>query len=324
MLKSVAGNNVFFSIVCAAYNASKYVARAIESVLRQSYSNWELILVDDGSTDGTLEVLYRYKMMDRRIKVVHQENMGQMLARINGVKIAKGEYVCFLDSDDCLIDNCLFVLSNKICGYEVCVFNANVISVESQLLKSIPIINKEEELEGSAILDYFFGRRLFGYLWMYCFKKDVILRSDARVERYRYSEDALFLFSILKNVNKVLAICDRLYAYNLHSESITHTLTSQDRKERFLVYNEIYGLNDISVSSEVLEMICWSMISFLSSVSKEKDKKIFNKSFERVAESNLLKKVANFKSARSKQINMYMFLIKHDMKYFFRVLSKKN
>ena len=323
MLRSVTGNSVVFSVVCAAYNASKYAAKAVESVLKQSYLNWELILVDDGSTDETLDILRCYEMKDHRIKVLHQENMGQMIARMNGVKIASGDFIVFLDADDYLMDDCLFVLSNKMRFFEVCAFNANVISREPKLSKNIPYIGREEELEDSSILDYFFGNKLFGYLWMYCFKKDLILNSDARVEKYRYSEDALFLFSILKNANRALVISDCLYTYNLHSESITHTLTSQDRKDRFLVYNEIYGLNDISVSSDILEMICWSMVSFLSSVSNENDKKNFNKSFKIVIESELFKKVVPFKSTKSKQINIFMFLLKHKMKYFFRIFSKE-
>ena len=88
------------SIITPVYNVEKFIVETIESVLNQSHSNWELILVDDGSTDSSTEICKQYASKDERVKYFHKQNGGQASARNLGIKKAKGEYVTFLDSDD--------------------------------------------------------------------------------------------------------------------------------------------------------------------------------------------------------------------------------
>jgi len=88
-----------FSIIMPAYNDGEYVSEAINSVLCQTYQSFELIIVDDGSTDDTPEVLSRYKK-HARVRIVRQQNGGTAVARNTGLRLACGEYIGFLDSDD--------------------------------------------------------------------------------------------------------------------------------------------------------------------------------------------------------------------------------
>jgi glycosyltransferase involved in cell wall biosynthesis len=90
----------FFSIIMPTYNRASFLKRSIQSVIAQSFSDWELIIVDDGSTDGTMEILQEYKKGDTRISFIFQENLKASIARNNGINHAKGKYICFLDSDD--------------------------------------------------------------------------------------------------------------------------------------------------------------------------------------------------------------------------------
>ena len=91
--------NHLFSIILPTFNRSVLITKAIESVINQTYTNWELIIIDDGSTDNTKSVLENY-LSDSRIKYFFQENQERSVARNNGIKRAKGDYICFLDSDD--------------------------------------------------------------------------------------------------------------------------------------------------------------------------------------------------------------------------------
>ena len=93
-------NNVRFSIIVPAYNSSTFIRKCIESVLNQTYVGFELIIVDDGSQDNTLEICRAYAEKDPRVKALHKENGGHTSARNEGLKSATGEYVLFLDSDD--------------------------------------------------------------------------------------------------------------------------------------------------------------------------------------------------------------------------------
>ncbi len=88
------------SVIIPVYNASKYLHRVISSILSQSYPDWELILVNDGSTDDSLSICEEFSKMDCRIVVINQINRGASTARNNGMKKANGEFICFVDADD--------------------------------------------------------------------------------------------------------------------------------------------------------------------------------------------------------------------------------
>lgn len=92
--------DLFVSIIMPAYNVEKYIAASIESVMNQTFKNWELIIIDDGSTDGTADIVKSYIEKDDRIKYLYQENARQARARNNGISHAKGSLLAFLDSDD--------------------------------------------------------------------------------------------------------------------------------------------------------------------------------------------------------------------------------
>ena len=116
-----------FSIIIPTYNRVAFLPKAIESVLAQTYPDWELIIVDDGSTDNTHEVVSLYT--DERITYIYQENAERSAARNNGIVHAKGEYVCFLDSDDYLLKSFLYDLNQAIVenGNENCLYFHDVI-----------------------------------------------------------------------------------------------------------------------------------------------------------------------------------------------------
>jgi glycosyltransferase involved in cell wall biosynthesis len=90
----------FFSIILPTYNRAHLIETAVKSILTQSFSDWELILVDDGSTDNTKEVISKFSSSDKRIKYFYQENQERSIARNNGIEKSTGQFICFLDSDD--------------------------------------------------------------------------------------------------------------------------------------------------------------------------------------------------------------------------------
>lgn len=92
--------NMRYSIIVPLYNKAPYVRHALDSIISQTYTDWECIIIDDGSTDNSLSVVKGLKIEDRRLKIISQKNAGVAAARNRGVKESKGEYVCFLDADD--------------------------------------------------------------------------------------------------------------------------------------------------------------------------------------------------------------------------------
>ena len=102
--------NPEISIIIPVYNAEKYLGRCIESVLSQTYRDFELILVDDGSSDSSGQICDAYANKDARIHVIHKENGGVSSARNRGIKEALGEYIMFIDSDDSIVEHCFSFL----------------------------------------------------------------------------------------------------------------------------------------------------------------------------------------------------------------------
>ena len=99
-------NNPLVSVIIPAYNAEKYVAEAINSILSQTYKNIEVVIIDDASTDGTLKIIQKYQLKDERIRLYSNEkNMGIGANRARGIKLAKGEYICWQDADDISLPN---------------------------------------------------------------------------------------------------------------------------------------------------------------------------------------------------------------------------
>ena len=115
MPKTVAIKNETISIIVPVYRVEQYLERCVESVLRQTYSAWELILVDDGSPDACGAICDRYAAADKRITAIHQKNGGLSAARNTGIARASGAFLAFLDSDDFLAPGFLSSLYRAIC-----------------------------------------------------------------------------------------------------------------------------------------------------------------------------------------------------------------
>lgn len=109
--------NELLSIIIPAYNIENYIGRCLDSLINQTYKNLEIIVVDDGSTDNTLSIIHEYENEDNRIVVIHKENEGVSIARLTGMKQAKGTYVGFVDGDDVVEDNMFELLMKNAIEY---------------------------------------------------------------------------------------------------------------------------------------------------------------------------------------------------------------
>ena len=101
------------SVIVPVYNSEKYIERCVESIMAQTYQNWELILIDDGSVDNSFSILCEFEKQDSRIRVFHQNNMGPGIARNVGISRATGDYIVFVDSDDRINADYFNLLSKK-------------------------------------------------------------------------------------------------------------------------------------------------------------------------------------------------------------------
>ena len=123
------------SIIIPVYNSEKYIGRCIDSILNQTYTNYELILIDDGSTDNSLKILNDYKKKDNRIRVYSQKNKGVAITRNRGIKLSNGQYICFIDNDDYIENKYLENLVSNCCNNDFVIGGYKRVSDDKILFK---------------------------------------------------------------------------------------------------------------------------------------------------------------------------------------------
>ena len=310
-------NKIMFSIICPVYNSEKTLLFSANSIIKQTYYNWELILIDDGSIDSSAKMCDELASTDKRIRVIHERNKGQSTARANGFKLMRGDYVLFLDSDDYYKLDALEQLEKEISDYssDVILFDAsrNVFGEGETIydLKERKIFNVKKD-----ILEELFSKRISGYFWTYCFKRKMFDISNNVIDKFetiKYSEDVYLIYKLVTHNASSLTIMPQvLYTYVSNTESITQNQTLCKVKDRFVVFDEIYSdLNfvyDIFPNKGVKAIIGWTYLSYLSHASKELDYKLFVNVCVEIRNSFLFKKMGNFKKDH---FNSYMhFLFK--------------
>ncbi|UOM51444.1 glycosyltransferase [Sphaerochaeta associata] len=126
-----------FSVILPVYNAQKYLCSCLDSLLSQSFSNYEIIAVNDGSTDGSKKILDDYTKKDARIRVIDKLNQGPLLARVDAIRLADSEYCVFVDSDDCVSPDFFSTLFNELCSkrHDIYIYNYELISIDNTIIE---------------------------------------------------------------------------------------------------------------------------------------------------------------------------------------------
>lgn len=221
-------NKVKITIIVPVYNAEEYLDRCMNSILDQEFSSYEVILVDDGSTDASGLICDRYSGTDPRFITVHQKNSGVSAARNAGLNLAQGEYVMFLDSDDALLPYALDeLMSNSndedviIGGYGVFIENVPKKEIKPKATVSYkgsqyPHFFQDNILRNCEMLDS---------PWAKLFKRKVIGKTRFS-EQLNYAEDKLFVFEVLAKSSSVMTVSSAVYGYYLRAGSLGSDISS--------------------------------------------------------------------------------------------------
>lgn len=207
------------SIIIPVYNAEKYLHRSIGSILRQEFLSFELILVDDGSTDSSPEVCDYYANNDQRVVVYHQNNMGASSARNQGIEIAKGKWVIFVDADDEL-PLYFFDKIKEVFNYEKTdiIFFGNRVKFPSHIKENI----LEKKNMGLSDMSYIFSHAEIYTPWSKAFNRKVLLENDIRFDtELKNGEDTLFMFQFLSKINRAATLDSILYIHYLTPGSLS-------------------------------------------------------------------------------------------------------
>lgn len=215
------------SIIIPVYNSEKYLDKCIDGILTQSFSDFELLLVDDGSTDRSGNLCDEYAAKDKRIRVIHKENGGPSAARNTGSLASSGEYITFVDSDDYIDDDYLEILYNSLISNAADISTILITEIEED---EVPVKHTGDYdtivLNGhEAILNLLYQKDLDTYTYGMLFKRQIILDNPFPVGRYH--EDDFTTFKYFEDAEKIVVNKCIKYYYVQHASSIMHSGSSK-------------------------------------------------------------------------------------------------
>lgn len=262
------------SVIMPVYNVEKYLAESIDSVLNQSYENFELILVDDGSTDGSSKICDEYKNKDQRIIVIHKKNGGLSSARNAGIDICKGNYIFFIDSDDTIPFNALELLWNKIRETESDLCVGNFYHGDTKEVEKLPL----ECMSGKKALENIYNYNgCFIVAWNKLYDKKIF--DNLRYPLGKIHEDDFIAHIILHKASKVAFVNEAIYNYRVIQGSIMNSkmkIGHLDSIEAFVLRIIFCKKNSYVKTKEITEYKLWQEINrkyFLISSNKITEKK---------------------------------------------------
>ena len=235
---------MLFSIIIPVFNVEKYLHQCLATIYNQSFYDYEVILIDDGSTDSSGSICDEYKERHKNTKVLHKENNGLYQARIDGAKCSCGEWILFVDSDDFLMPDSLKILSGYIentknVNIDVTIFNScingNHRSVNGHGLREG--LYEKESLKD--IYDILFRTTAINAVWKKCYQKNVIKNNEylGDIPHFCYGEDLFITTAVFMKAKKIQIIDEVLYSYRLNEESMTHNYCRRRTRDEEIAFH---------------------------------------------------------------------------------------
>lgn len=249
------------SIILPVFNAERFLPQCLDSILRQTYQEWELIAVDDGSKDGSMEILKSYENRDHRIHIISKENEGVSIARNVSLEQTHGDYIYFVDSDDIVMPEALMILVKAMDSSHATFVKSDFLPIDEQGKQVF--INKKQVIrrryDGKVMdSDKFFKKILMKefFLWTCLFQKDIIVKNHIQfIPHCRLMEDAAFVADYLlysdRNVYKDACV----YGYRKYEGTVSAVnkdytedmnLIKKHIKQYPKSYNHIFLLKNIN------------------------------------------------------------------------------
>lgn len=268
-----------FSIIVPVYNVEKYIRECIESILNQTKTEFELILIDDGSTDNCPKICDEYAKMDYRITVIHNKNEGVSFARANGVSISTGKYLIFCDGDDCICDTMLEKISDIISNYEVDVVSYKITDLPNNFatMKKGKFYSRnliEKEIF-PFLLESAEGKYYPTSLCSAAFKRELYIKNQVEGFKIVVGEDLACRKAIMFNCSSLYAMNDVLYFYRPNNSSVTRSKKAFPWDGPELIGKHIESkidLNNYGMEEQLYRVITHQLFLVVKSQFNRKDK----------------------------------------------------
>ncbi len=307
--------NDLISIIIPIYNAEKYIDRCIESVIQQTYTNMEIICINDGSTDNTLQILNNYAYKDIRIKIIDKKNEGVSSARNYGINVSTGKYIAFVDCDDYIESNTIEYLYDIISQNNIDIVRGNYFvnytDKEVTSNENIEILyNKiiEKKMIINEIVPMLMCGEINTYPVLLMIKKEILDKTCLFNIQIHFMEDKIFYIRLFLKANFIYISNKQLYHYVQNENSVTlkpiyYKRNICDILKVNNIIEEILNNNDINYKKEYYETMkaihCKAIINYiyLMSINHEID------DFNTILDEEEL--VDFFKDLNKKRLNIY-------------------
>ncbi len=245
----VDGNSKKISVIIPVYNTGDYLSKCLDSVLNQTYKNFECIIVDDGSQDDSLRICQEYAKKDSRITVIHQENKGQSVARNVALDIITGDYIQFIDSDDWIETEMFSTMLAEAEDTNADIVMCNATNEQVKKITSVDIMLKEvlKDNVSSLLPMCLFNVRVWG---------------NARFSPGRFAEDAMLFHKIINKSKRIVLLENNFYNYyfeNPNNSSNSSEYKYKNAMDRAIMFIERYrwvqenNINDVNVKSVIIQ-----------------------------------------------------------------------
>lgn len=259
------------SIIIPVYNVQDYLHECVESVLNQNYTNFELILINDGSKDASANICEQFAQKDERVVVYHTGNHGVAAARAFGLAKAKGEYITFVDSDDLLRKDALLKMYQEAMKQNAQIVCCSFIRFSTNLkIPFYPSIKTRVYNSKDILKELLLNRRMKNYLWGKLIHKDVLKSVDFTTKRI--FEDISVIHQLFLNANKVVLIAYYGYCYRVRKNSLTAQMQVDKlikMKDAFIYQQECIADTYPDLRYYSYDPLCMSDIMILACICKD-------------------------------------------------------
>lgn len=246
------------SVIIPVYNVEKYLPRCLDSVLAQTFTDFEAICINDGSPDGSAKILSEYTQKDSRIKVITQENQGVSVARNKGLKEAEGQYIYFLDSDDCIHPQTLEIAYHFLTAHNADMLCFDFIKNADKGLPAVKPI-KVEDISLGMENNPLYLKNFHINVWTKLYKRE-FLNGLEFIEHIHF-EDYPYTLALLAKRPKTIILKEKLYFYTVDENSISHSKAKpQQIKDYHTGLNYIYEMYNKPELKNEFQYICRTYI----------------------------------------------------------------
>lgn len=292
------------SIIVPAFNAAGYIDECVQSLLRQTYCNLQIILVDDGSTDATSEKCDTWVTKDSRIQVIHKRNAGLPAARNSGFALARGDWVMFVDSDDLLVSDAVEILLENsfidrvdVVAFDLVPFNQSGDMSRKQIgLEPFP----DSIISGrNYFMKQIYNANLGHYTWSYFYRREIIAKmsdgSGPFREEYKLYEDVVFMHLFMKNLEYVSYCPKILYRYRQSPNSMIRSINPIAAQSALEAVRLVYGIEIPEDLSSAKRSLCCGLLLGADAVAGGKSSKVRKEIRQEVLRIGFTQGVSEFK-----------------------------